>query len=102
MAGPLAVAQLFQTLENEDADDRGAPGGAYPRVSFRATQQEQDKTEAIPEPADPHARGGQQPEADPARRFPVVHPPHNAVVAVLDESPDGFRHGHGITSTRPI
>src|SRR5262249_59368408 len=57
---------------------------------------QQHKTQRIPEPAIAHPRGGQHPVADPARSAPAVHPPHHAMVAAFDESPDLPCDGHGL------
>src|SRR5215475_1192940 len=96
LARPRAVAQPLENLEYADTDERGAARRAHGRKLLRTANRQQHKTQRIPEPAIAHPRRGQHPVADPARSAPAVHPPHHAMVAAFDESPDLPCDGHGL------
>src|SRR5215467_4264281 len=87
LARTLAMTDTLQRLEQENSDDGRGTGSTDGRVTVDAATQQQHGRQAIPDPAVPHARGGQHPEANPARGFPPVHATHHAVVAILDVSP---------------
>ena len=93
-AGARTLADALEEFKDEDADDGGAAGRAEGDVTLRAAEDKDESAESVPEPTVAHARGGDHPIADPARRAPTVHPPHQAVIATFDESPEVASHGH--------
>jgi hypothetical protein len=69
-----------------------------------AAEEEDDETDGVPEPAIAAASRVDHPKAHPARRAPVVEPPHDAMVAIADEFQHClWQHHHaGISRTQSI
>ena len=87
-------------------DRKGAPASV--RVSgnlisnsgetLRTAKKQQHGAQSVPQPPIAHARGGDHPIANPTRGAPAVHPPHQAVIAALDVSPEVACDSHRGTS----
>src|SRR6202158_4315068 len=95
LARTLAVANLFEDFKNQYADERCGSGSTNRRRGLRATVNQQDDSEGVPNPAIAHAGSGNHPKADPTRRTPAIHATHQAMVACFNEAPDRARDGHG-------
>src|SRR5437879_4256720 len=102
LAGPEAVAELLQRLENKNPRNRCGAGRADCRVPLRSAKEKKHDSESVPDPAVPHPSRGNHPDPKPARCAPAVHPPHQALIAEFDVSPDAACHRHGVTSTCPV
>ena len=73
-----------------------APGGDCPG-RFRAAEEEDHQADRIPERTVSPARRGHHPQADPARRVPVIDAAHQSLIAMGDE---GQHSAHGISGNR--
>src|SRR5262252_4303382 len=102
LAGALAAADFLKGLENENPHDGCRARGADGCEAMGAAEDEEHDAEAIPNPPVTNTRGRDHPVANPSRRLPAIDAAHDAVVAVLNVSPDGLRQCHGCTSTRPV
>src|SRR5713226_8878641 len=100
LARPGPLAQSLQCFEYKNAQNRGTPRCADGRKTLRASIREQHQPQAVPDPPVAHARGGDHPDANPARRAPVIHPPHQPVIAPVDISPEVACDCHRLTSPR--
>src|SRR5260370_1172194 len=100
LARPRPLAQSLQRFEYKDAQNRGRPRGANGRKTLWASIREQHQSQTVPDPAIAHARGGDHPEAKPARRAPPIHPLHQPVIAPIDISPEVACDCHRFTSPR--
>src|SRR6266849_718116 len=89
LAGARALAQIFEGLEEEYADDRRAARRSNRSVALWAAVNQQNDPERIPEPTVSHARRGNHPVTDPPRRTPAIQAPHQAMIAALNKPPDG-------------
>src|SRR5882724_6697874 len=102
LAGPETVAELFQCLENKNPCNRRGPGRADCRVPPWSAIKKEHDSESVPDPAVPHPGRGNHPDSKPARSAPAVHPPHQALIAEFDVSPEAACNRHRVTSIRPV
>src|SRR5258705_4837389 len=102
MARTLPVADFLQPLEHNYSSKGRGGCDANGCKAIRSACDQENEGQAVPQPPVSDSRGRDHPVANPARRLPAIDAPHDAVVAVLDVTPDGFRHSHGLTSTRPV
>ncbi len=92
------TAMLSATKNSVPSSKNGRRARRADRREFlRPAVDQQHRAQPVPQPAVAHACGGDHPVTKPSRRAPPVHPPHEAVVALFDESPDGPRDGHRVT-----
>src|ERR1700682_4509053 len=95
LARKLAMGNLFAAFKNQHADECGGSRGTNRRRGLRATVNQHDDSEGVPNPAIAHAGSGDHPKADPTRWTPAIHATHQAMVACFNEAPDRARDGHG-------
>src|SRR6266404_8211312 len=71
LAGPEAVAELLQRLENKNPRNRCGAGRADCRVPLRSAKEKKHDSESVPDPAVPHPSRGNHPDPKPARCAPA-------------------------------
>jgi len=94
LARTRSLAETFESFENPDADDCGEGGRSDCGVTLWAAEDKNENRGGVPDPTVAEARGGNHPDANPARRAPTIEPPHDTVIAALDETPDIAGNGH--------
>src|SRR5580704_5723339 len=94
------LAEFLQCLEHKDAESCRGASSANGYKTLRPTERQQHQPQTVPDPSIAHARGGDHPDPNPARRAPPVHPVHQPVVAAFDVSPDVACDCHRLTSSR--
>src|SRR5207253_11363984 len=88
LARSRPLTQSLQRFEYKNTENCSSPGGPDSRKTPRASIGEQHQSQTVPDPAIAHARGGEQPDANPARSAPTIQPAHLSVIAPIDISPE--------------
>src|ERR1017187_9302557 len=97
-AGPSAAGGMLQVQENDDAQGRRQGRGAHRPEAHLSAEEQNDGTDAVPQPAIAAAGGAQRPEPDPAWGGPAIDVPHQPVVAARNEIQHGSGERHTLTS----
>src|SRR5713101_8110505 len=100
---PEAAPSTSSVARSGKALDAGSVYSApskqkYPKLRLNQRRQwpktvaalisEQQRPQAVPDPAITHARGRNHPDANPAWRAPAIHSLHQPVIAPIDVSPE--------------
>ena len=97
-AGSFASGGMLQVQENDDAQGRRQGRGTHCPEAHLSAEEQNDGTDAVPQPAIAAARGAQRPQPDPAWRGPAVDVAHQPVVAPRNEIQHGSGERHTLTS----
>ena len=87
-AGPLTGLSHVQLRVTDVVASAAWFTSALGLEPFRATQQGNQHTHAIPEPSVASSGSGDHPQPQPVRRPPAVHPAHQGVIANLNPVDD--------------
>src|ERR1700722_18996053 len=93
------MAGVFQAATDEDSRDGCRCSSAYGCKTMRATEDNQNQAEGVPEPAVAAPRGYDHKNSEPPRCAPAVDATHQPVVVGLNLVPERLCDSHTHSSS---